>query len=57
MEEYSYFVSNVLVQVRHVFLPDYSLVLSLLKHRGKGGAKGGREGADAPPAFPQILLI
>ena len=34
MEECSYFVGNVLVQVRHVFLPDYYLVLSLLKPRG-----------------------
>ena len=31
MEECSYFVGNVLVQVRHVFLPDYPLTLSLLK--------------------------
>ena len=30
MEECSYFVGNVLVQVRHVFLPDYPLILSLL---------------------------
>ena len=36
MEECSYFVGNVLVQVRHVFLPDYPLVLSLLKPRGVG---------------------
>ena len=32
-EEWSYFVGNVLVQVRHVFLPNYPLLLSLLKHR------------------------
>ena len=36
MEECSYFVDNVLVQVKHVFLPDYPLVLSLLKPRGVG---------------------
>ena len=36
MEEYSYFVSNVLVQVRNVFLPYYPLVLSILKPRGVG---------------------
>ena len=34
MGECSYFVSSVLVQVRHAFLPDYHLVLSLLKLRG-----------------------
>ena len=33
MGEYSYFVGNILVQVRHVFLLNYSLVLSLLKLR------------------------
>ena len=33
MEKYSYFVGNVLVQVRHIFLSDY-LVLFLLKPRG-----------------------
>ena len=32
-EEWSYFVDNILVQVRHVFLSDYPLLLSLLKHR------------------------
>ena len=36
MEECSYFVGNVLVQVRHVFLPDYHLILSLLKPRSVG---------------------
>ena len=36
MEECSYFVDNVLVQVRHVFLPNYHLVLSLIKPRGVG---------------------
>ena len=36
MEECSYFVSNVLAQVKHVFLPDYHLVLSLLKSRDVG---------------------
>ena len=30
------FVGNVLVQVRHVFLPDYTLVLFLFKPKGKG---------------------
>ena len=28
-----YFVGNILVQVRHVLLPNYHLVLSLLKPR------------------------
>ena len=36
MEECSYFVGSILVQVRHVFLLDYHLVLSLLKPRGVG---------------------
>ena len=36
MEECSYFVGNVLVQVRYVFLPDHPLVLSLLKPRDVG---------------------
>ena len=36
MEECSYFVGNVLMQVRYVFLLDYHLVLSLLKPRGVG---------------------
>ena len=36
MEECSYFVSNVLVQIRHVFLLIYLLVLSLLKLRSVG---------------------
>ena len=36
VEECSYFIGNVLVQVRHVFLLDYHLVLSLLKPRGVG---------------------
>ena len=32
--EWPYFLGNILVGVRVVFLPDYPLVLSLLKHRG-----------------------
>ena len=36
MEECSYFVGNVLVQVRYVFLPDYPSILSLLKPRRVG---------------------
>ena len=32
----SYFLGNVLVEVRVVFLPDCPLILSLLKHRGVG---------------------
>ena len=36
MEKCSYFVCNVLVQVRLVFLPDYPLVLYLLKPRDVG---------------------
>ena len=31
--EWPYFLGNVLVGVIVVFLPDYSLILSLLKHR------------------------
>ena len=34
--EWPYFLDNVLVRVRVVFLPDCHLVLSLLKHRGIG---------------------
>ena len=34
--EWSYFLSNVLVEVRVVFLPDCPLILSLLKHRDVG---------------------
>ena len=36
MGECSYIVGNVLVQVKHVFVPDYHLVLSLLKPKGVG---------------------
>ena len=36
MEKCSYFVGNILVQVRHVFLLDYPLILSLLKLKGVG---------------------
>ena len=36
MEGCFYFVGNVLVQVRHVFLPDYPLVLFLPKPRDVG---------------------
>ena len=35
--ECSYFVGNVLVQVRHIFLPVNPWVLSLLKLRSVGG--------------------
>ena len=31
-----YFLGNVLVEVRVVFLPDCPLILSLLKHRDVG---------------------
>ena len=34
VEECSYFIGNILVQVRHVFLLDYPVVLSQLKLRG-----------------------
>ena len=34
--EWSYFLGNVLVKVRVVFLLDCPLVLSLLKHRDVG---------------------
>ena len=33
-EEWPYFLGNVLVRVKVVFLPDFPLILSLLKHRG-----------------------
>ena len=36
MEKCSYFVCNVLVQVRLVFLPDHHLVLYLLKPKDVG---------------------
>ena len=32
----SYFIGNVLVEVRYVFLPDYPLILFLLEPRGVG---------------------
>ena len=34
--EWPYFLGNVLVEVRIVFLPDCPLILSLLKHRDVG---------------------
>ena len=34
--KYSYFIGNVLVQVKHVFFPDHHLVLSLLKLKSVG---------------------
>ena len=34
--EWPYFLGNVLVEVRVVFLPDCPLILSLLKHRDAG---------------------
>ena len=36
MGKFSYFVGNIFVQVRHVFLLDYHLILSLLECRGVG---------------------
>ena len=36
MENCSYFVCNVLVQIRLVFLPDHHLVLYLLKPKDVG---------------------
>ena len=33
-EEWPYFLNNVLVEFRIVFLPNCLLILSLLKHRG-----------------------
>ena len=36
MEECSYCVGNILVQVRYIFLPNYPLILSLLKLRSVG---------------------
>ena len=36
VKECSYFIGNVLVQVRHIFLADYILVLPLLKLMGVG---------------------
>ena len=35
--EWSYFIGNILVQLKHVFLPDYPLLLSLLKHKSFRG--------------------
>ena len=34
--EWPYFLGNVLVEVRVVFLPDCPLILSLVKHRNVG---------------------
>ena len=34
--EWPYFLGNILVEVRVVFLPDCPLILSLLKHRDVG---------------------
>ena len=34
--EGSYFIGNILVQVRHGFLGDYHLILSLLESKGVG---------------------
>ena len=34
--EWPYFLDNVLVEVRVIFLPDCPLILSLLKHRDVG---------------------
>ena len=36
IKEWPYFLDNILVRVRVVFLPDCPLVLCLLKHRGVG---------------------
>ena len=36
IREWLYFLGNVLIRVRVVFLPNCPLVLSLLKHRGVG---------------------
>ena len=36
MEECSYFVGNILVQVRHMFVLDYPLILSIFKPRVVG---------------------
>ena len=36
IEKWHYFLGNVLVGVKVVFLPDCLLVLSLLKHRDVG---------------------
>ena len=33
IKEWSYFLSNVLMGVRVVFLSDYSLILCLLRHK------------------------
>ena len=36
IKEYSYFLGNILVGVRVVFLSNCPLILSLLKHKGIG---------------------
>ena len=36
IKKWSYFLGNVLVRVRVAFLPDYPLVLSLVKYKGIG---------------------
>ena len=35
-EDWPYFLGNVLIEVKVVFLPDCPLILSLLKHRDVG---------------------
>ena len=32
----SYYIGNILVEVRHIFLLDYPLILSLLEPKGVG---------------------
>ena len=36
VEKCSYFIGNVVVEVRHILLPDYHLILSLLEPTGVG---------------------
>ena len=38
--EWPYFISNILVGVRVVFLSNYHFVLSLFKHKGVGAFLG-----------------
>ena len=57
MEKCSYFVGNVLAQVKHVFLPDYSLVLSLLKSRDVGIFWNQKKKSGANSRSPSFFLV
>ena len=55
--EWSYFLGNVLVRVRVVFLPDCPLVLFLLKYKGVGAFlnKKNEESKQGKPLKSQVF--